>query len=982
MPDGCSSLSSSFLGCDSILRKISEDRTSSTSFDSDCDPNQPKRVKIFEGGFKSNEDYTYVRGRGRGKYVCEECGIRCKKPSMLKKHIRTHTDLRPYSCRHCAFAFKTKGNLTKHMKSKAHHKKCVELGIYPVPTSIDDSQIDSDALAKQEQLERRFSGGNLMSEDDDDDEEDEDNESDDEGVPIPLIGPGQHYSSYLAANPTGSVLFSPEKASRKVSFISSHNNSSNGNHLNHHNQQSSLLEGSAVNTTTSSECIEVSRRTSVVNKNEEQEVAQSLLFLSGSWTDSFKQQNRTSKAGDAAAVMPSSTALSNSASGVTLSPPSSQVAHVLNMTSLSKSSDEDKNKLSSPSSRGSKTRKVSILESTLTPGSAWQSINPYLSRPRSFSFNDVPAMRVSSSGGHGHHTVDNNNNNSSRVNLFQPHNLSPPSKASLNEKLSPPNGLTSGVSMRPALPRLIVHPPNELEGKQTDLALHNKGNGHQRRDTFSPGDRLLIAEGDHLNVEEEESDEEMIDVEETRSRSFSSTWNSSKIREMTMMLTQEKSTAAEEEEPMDLSKRSNTGTDGSTNEEEDMDDDTDEGIFDHSIRNMSGKQDFMPIPLASGAEGGEGKCVCTICQKIFSKPSQLRLHVNIHYFERPFRCEACAVSFRTKGHLQKHKRSVSHYNKVNMNKTFGTPSNDNPRPFKCSDCKVAFRIHGHLAKHLRSKLHIMKLECLNKLPFGMFAEMERSGVNLNEIDTSDCDNSLISLQALSKKMSAQPGSSLDLTSMQLVDVDSMSDQEEVDDDSDGIIDEVVPSPVKKVKVEDIPSTASSTVLSSSLTTSTPSNRLFHPDFLAVSSHDLRERSVSFSGMPATHASPASMVPHHERRVTVFSSNPEAIARQALIASSSLSTNRPLLTPVSGSQTSFATRSNTCDLCGQVFKSAKFLQVHLYSDHSPEQQPRSSPLDSQSAQNNKSSSITTTSSAFECNVCLIKLPSVPELQQVS
>jgi len=60
----------------------------------------------------------------------------------------------------------------------------------------------------------------------------------------------------------------------------------------------------------------------------------------------------------------------------------------------------------------------------------------------------------------------------------------------------------------------------------------------------------------------------------------------------------------------------------------------------------------------------DGRSICVICNKIFSKPSQLRLHVNIHYFERPFRCESCAVSFRTKGHLQKHERSVSHQNKV------------------------------------------------------------------------------------------------------------------------------------------------------------------------------------------------------------------------------------------------------------------------------------------------------------------------------
>ncbi|KAG8123780.1 hypothetical protein E2320_019191 [Naja naja] len=101
---------------------------------------EPMRIKIFEGGYKSNEDYVYVRGRGRGKYICEECGIRCKKPSMLKKHIRTHTDVRPYVCKLCNFAFKTKGNLTKHMKSKAHMKKCLELGVSM--TSVDDTETE------------------------------------------------------------------------------------------------------------------------------------------------------------------------------------------------------------------------------------------------------------------------------------------------------------------------------------------------------------------------------------------------------------------------------------------------------------------------------------------------------------------------------------------------------------------------------------------------------------------------------------------------------------------------------------------------------------------------------------------------------------------------------------------------------------------------------------------------------------------------
>lgn len=84
---------------------------------------------------------------------------------------------------------------------------------------------------------------------------------------------------------------------------------------------------------------------------------------------------------------------------------------------------------------------------------------------------------------------------------------------------------------------------------------------------------------------------------------------------------------------------------------------------------------------------------------------------------------------------------------VSMNSTAGgQTSTNNPRPFKCDDCSVGFRIHGHLAKHLRSKMHIMKLECLGKLPFGTYAEMERCGVNMNDIDTTDCENSLESLQ--------------------------------------------------------------------------------------------------------------------------------------------------------------------------------------------------------------------------------------------
>ncbi|XP_030013251.1 transcription factor HIVEP3 [Sphaeramia orbicularis] len=141
---------------------------------------EPSRVRIFEGGYKSNEEYVYVRGRGRGKYICGECGIRCKKPSMLKKHIRTHTDVRPYICKHCNFAFKTKGNLTKHMKSKAHGKKCQAVGVsessLDEPESEETAGSDDRVAGSEEQEEHQFSDVEESEDDDDNDDDGEDEE--------------------------------------------------------------------------------------------------------------------------------------------------------------------------------------------------------------------------------------------------------------------------------------------------------------------------------------------------------------------------------------------------------------------------------------------------------------------------------------------------------------------------------------------------------------------------------------------------------------------------------------------------------------------------------------------------------------------------------------------------------------------------------------------------------------------------------------
>lgn len=154
-------------------------------------------------------------------------------------------------------------------------------------------------------------------------------------------------------------------------------------------------------------------------------------------------------------------------------------------------------------------------------------------------------------------------------------------------------------------------------------------------------------------------------------------------------------------------------------------------------------------------DGGPSRC--TMCSATFPKSHQLVLHMNIHYMnpERKFRCNSCSINFHTQGRLQKHMRSETHNSKVNMNETQGNSTSKNPRPFECSDCNRAFRIHGHLAKHLRSKTHVQKLECLQKLPFGTYAMIEEARINLTDIDTTDCDNSLASLKALAEKLKVE-----------------------------------------------------------------------------------------------------------------------------------------------------------------------------------------------------------------------------------
>lgn len=150
-----------------------------------------------------------------------------------------------------------------------------------------------------------------------------------------------------------------------------------------------------------------------------------------------------------------------------------------------------------------------------------------------------------------------------------------------------------------------------------------------------------------------------------------------------------------------------------------------------------------PRTKVSFIQNDGGPCTCEQCGQTFQKQHQLTLHMNIHYMNPggKYRCEPCGTTFNTRGLLQKHLRSEVH-----------NSSSKNPRPFECTYCNRAFRIQGHLAKHLRSKTHVQRLECLQKLPFGTYNLIEEARIRLSDIDTTDCDSSLVSLKTLAEQL--------------------------------------------------------------------------------------------------------------------------------------------------------------------------------------------------------------------------------------
>ncbi|XP_021194026.3 uncharacterized protein LOC110378909 [Helicoverpa armigera] len=632
-----------------------------------CD-NVTTPKKEVTGGFESNEEYTYVRGRGRGRYVCSECGIRCKKPSMLKKHIRTHTDVRPYTCVHCAFSFKTKGNLTKHMKSKAHYKKCCELGINP----NEGNDAEGGELAQ-------CSG---ETDDDTESEGDEGNEGETESSDteayksrLPEHEAAHCLLSLGGSRPTTSATPGLITSARPSTYPYTPTGLENVSTEN--NQERSNTGRSSPNDSRQS------------TENEPMDLSK---------TDVKTSQHNiaeipTARESSVLASLASNTAkLPNHQSQWTNGEP------MLHTYLTERALQDSKIKQSQLTSNLTKVRKIDLEKSTYTDTYCSMDTNSKITNSVKSSFmTPVSSSRVSYS----------------------------------ESKISDVTE-TENVAKSPAINRDEVSVIRE-SNVPTTLVNETKGNHIQSQSNAENAKHVVSEYLKHARINQIQTQEESIQNQNDDSNDDN------------VLVIREDNTKSEdqfsESESVKLPSL----------DHEPVARKVVIGVGGVAFKVTKGK-DFENSSYSPGRLMEDGRRVCDFCNKTFTKPSQLRLHLNIHYMERPFRCSVCAVSFRTRGHLQKHERSGSHHNKVSMTSTFGAATSFNPRPFRCSDCNIAFRIHGHLAKHLRSKMHVMRLECLFKLPFGTFTEIERAGVSLTDIDTTDCASSLASLQTLARKL--------------------------------------------------------------------------------------------------------------------------------------------------------------------------------------------------------------------------------------
>lgn len=107
------------------------------------------------------------------------------------------------------------------------------------------------------------------------------------------------------------------------------------------------------------------------------------------------------------------------------------------------------------------------------------------------------------------------------------------------------------------------------------------------------------------------------------------------------------------------------------------------------------------------------KINCTQCDRSFPYTSSRHRHMmQVHSYEKPYKCDICKRSFIDKSaikiHMQAHS-GIRPYRCKICNKPFGHPFNikkhmlvhNGLRPYKCGECNKTYKHSSHLKRHMK-----------------------------------------------------------------------------------------------------------------------------------------------------------------------------------------------------------------------------------------------------------------------------------------